>query len=108
MHTRYVPIGTVLVNEEAASAFAGSDNDKRYHFNFDHIKTTDQLLVTFDANNLNTDGIPDPHTASRSISMVLVQPEIMIYLLIWIRISQLSRSLWQCERGWPGPITSSP
>jgi hypothetical protein len=52
----YTPVGTVLVNEESAErAFAGSDNDLRYHFNLPStLKPTDQLLVTFDAFNLDT------------------------------------------------------
>ena len=49
----YEPVGTVLVNEYAAErAFAGSDNEKRYHFNLPAtLKPTDQLLVSFDACN---------------------------------------------------------
>ena len=57
----YEPVGSVLVNEEAAErAFAGIDNDLRYHFNLPaSLKPTDQLLITFDANNLHNDA-PDP------------------------------------------------
>ncbi len=58
----YEPVGVVLVNEETAErAFAGSDNDKRYHFNLPAtLKPTDELLVTFDAVSLHTDGQADP------------------------------------------------
>src|SRR5207237_2722110 len=54
----YVPVGTVLVNEEAAErAFAGSDNTKRYHFNLPStLRPTDRLLVTYDMFNLHTGG----------------------------------------------------
>jgi hypothetical protein len=59
----YEPVGTVLVNEYAAErAFAGSDNEKRYHFNLPAtLKSTDQLLVSFDALDLDgTAGLADP------------------------------------------------
>lgn len=76
----YEPVGTVLVNEEAAErAFAGSDNDLRYHFNLPAIlKPTDQLMVTFDANNLDTSA-EDPHYGIEIyFNGVLIQPEIVI------------------------------
>jgi hypothetical protein len=79
----YDPVGTVLVNEEAAErAFAGTDNEKRYHFNLPStLKPTDQLIVTFDA--LNLDERPDVATDPRYgveiyFNGVLVQPEIDI------------------------------
>lgn len=59
----YEPVGTVLVNEYAAErAFAGSDNEKRYHFNLPaSLKPTDQLLVSYDAVDLDsTAGLSDP------------------------------------------------
>jgi len=77
----YDPVGTVLVNEEAAErAFAGSDNEKRYHFNLPaNLLPTDQLLVTFDLNNLDTSGT-DPHYGVEVyFNSVLIQPEIVIY-----------------------------
>ncbi|MBI4657660.1 MAG: hypothetical protein HY735_02220 [Verrucomicrobia bacterium] len=77
----YVPVGPVFANEEAAErAFAGSDNTLRYHFNLpDSLKPTDQMLVTFDANNLDTGGT-DPHYGIEIyFNEVLVQPEIIIY-----------------------------
>lgn len=50
----YVPVGTVLANEEGAErAFAGTDNSLRYHFNLTTIYSTELLSVTFDANNLH-------------------------------------------------------
>ncbi|MBL9135348.1 MAG: hypothetical protein JNK85_05750 [Verrucomicrobiales bacterium] len=76
----YTPVGTVLVNEEAAErAFAGSDNTKRYHFNLPSTLTaSDQLLVTFDATNLDTSGT-DPHYGVEIyFNGVLIQPELRI------------------------------
>ena len=76
----YTPVGTVLVNEEAAErAFAGSDNTKRYHFNLPStLKPTDELLVTFDANNLQGDA-PDPHYGVEIyFNGKLIQSEILI------------------------------
>lgn len=78
----YEPVGTVLVNEEAAErAFAGSDNDLRYHFNLPStLQPTDQVIVTFDANNL--DDTADITTRQYGIEIyfngVLIQPEIII------------------------------
>lgn len=76
----YQPVGVVLVNEEAAErAFAGSDNDKRYHFNLPStLQPTDQLLVTFDANNLDTSGTDPQYGIEIYFNGVLIQPEIVI------------------------------
>src|SRR5437868_13078589 len=78
----YEPVGTVLVNEEAAErAFAGTDNDKRYHFNLPRtLKPTDQLLVTFDANNLDdrAENTDPQYGVEIYFNGVLVQPEILI------------------------------
>jgi hypothetical protein len=76
----YAPVGTVLVNEEAAErAFAGSDNEKRYHFNLPaSLQQTDQLLVTFDANNLDTSGTDPQYGVEIYFNGVLVQPELLI------------------------------
>lgn len=76
----YTPVGTVLVNEEAAErAFAGSDNALRYHFNLPStLKSTDELLVTFDANNLDTTGGDPQYGIEIYVNGVLVQPEILI------------------------------
>lgn len=77
----YDPVGSVLVNEEAAErAFAGSDNDLRYHFNLPaSLKPTDQLLVTFDANNLDTNGSDPQYGIEIYFNGELIQPEIIIY-----------------------------
>jgi hypothetical protein len=58
----YTPVGDVLVNEESAErAFAGADNDLRYHFNLPStLKPTNQLIVSFDISSLDT-GAADPH-----------------------------------------------
>ncbi|MDC0325351.1 hypothetical protein OAM01_01175, partial [bacterium] len=77
----YDPVGSVLVNEEAAErAFAGSDNDLRYHFNLpESLKPTDELMVTFDASNLDTSA-NDPHYGIEVFfNEELVGPEIIIY-----------------------------
>ncbi len=77
----YTPVGTVLVNEEAAErAFSGSDNTKRYHFNLPAtLKSTDQLMVTFDASNLDTSGTDPQYGIEIYFNNVLVQPEIIIH-----------------------------
>ncbi len=76
----YEPVGIVLVNEEAAErAFAGSDNNKRYHFNLPAtLKPTDQVMVTFDASNLDTSGTDPQYGVEIYFNGVLVQPEILI------------------------------
>ena len=79
----YDPIGIVPRNEEAAErAFAGSDNDLRYHFNLPAtLKPTNQVAITFDAFNLHVeDGVvADPrYGVEVYFNSVLVQPEIVI------------------------------
>ena len=77
----YDPVGSVFVNEEAAErAFAGSDNVLRYHFNLpDTLSPSDQLMVTFDANNLDGSG-EDPHYGIEIyFNNELVQDELIIY-----------------------------
>src|SRR5688572_20653464 len=51
----YTPVGAVAVNEEAAErAFAGNDNDLRYHFNLPaSLRPFDLISVTFDALSLD-------------------------------------------------------
>ncbi|HAB15751.1 MAG TPA: hypothetical protein DCE44_04795, partial [Verrucomicrobiales bacterium] len=76
----YEPVGVVSVDEEAAErAFAGGDNDLRYHFNLpDTLKATDRLSITFDIFNLH-DGQPDTRYGIEVyFNGVLVQPEILI------------------------------
>jgi hypothetical protein len=76
----YEPVGPVPVNEEAAErAFAGADNDLRYHFNLPiSLKPTDKLAVSFDASNLQTDA-PDPrYGVEVYFNGVKVQSEILI------------------------------
>lgn len=76
----YEPVGTILVNEEAAErAFAGTDNEKRYHFNLpETLKPDDQLLVTFDASNLDTSGENPRYGVEIYFNGVQVQQEILI------------------------------
>ncbi len=78
----YVPVETVLVNEEAAErAFSGTDNNKRYHFNLPAtLKPTDQLLVTFDFSNLDdtADISTRRYGAEVYFNSVLIQPELII------------------------------
>jgi hypothetical protein len=76
----YTPVGTVAADEEAAErAFAGADNDLRYHFNLPpSLKTNDMLSVTFAEYNLDG-GHPDSrYGVAVYINSVLVQPEIVI------------------------------
>ncbi|HAC19221.1 MAG TPA: hypothetical protein DCF78_11685, partial [Dehalococcoidia bacterium] len=70
----------VSVNEEAAErAFAGTDNELRYHFNLPNTLQADDLLaVTFDANNLDTNGADPRYGVEVYMNGVLVQPEIVI------------------------------
>ena len=77
----YEPVGSVLVNEEAAErAFAGIDNDLRYHFNLPaSLKPTDQLMITFDANNLDNNGFDPQYGVEVYFNNELVQEEIVIY-----------------------------
>ena len=77
----YVPVGTVLANEEAAErAFAGDDNTKRYHFNLPStLRPTDRLLVTYDMFNLDTGGADPQYGIEVYFNSVLVQPEIVIH-----------------------------
>lgn len=79
-YAEYEPVGTILVNEEAAErAFAGTDNEKRYHFNLpETLKPDDQLLVTFDANNLDTSGENPRYGVEIYFNGVQVQQEILI------------------------------
>jgi hypothetical protein len=77
----YEPVGLVEVNEEAAErAFAGTDNDLRYHFNLPgSIQPTDQLTVSYDALNLHTDGQLDPrYGVEVYVNNVQVQSEVVI------------------------------
>jgi hypothetical protein len=76
----YAPIGVVAANEEAAErAFAGDDNDLRYHFNLpDTLKTNDMLTVSFDASSLHTGNTDSRYGVIVLINGVLVQPEIVI------------------------------
>jgi hypothetical protein len=79
----YTPVGIVPRNEEAAErAFAGDDNDLRYHFNLPGtLQPTNLLSVTFDALNLDdpTDINTDPRYGIEVyFNNVLVQPEVII------------------------------
>jgi hypothetical protein len=77
----YEPVGLVEVNEEAAErAFAGTDNDLRYHFNLpESLQPTDRLTVSYDALNLHTDGQTDARYGIEVyVNNVQVQSEIVI------------------------------
>jgi uncharacterized protein (DUF736 family) len=87
----YTPVGTVSANEEAAErAFAGADNELRYHFNLPNsLKPTDQLAVTFEPLNLDdTAGLSDPRYGVEVwVNSVRVQPEIVV------RKAQLNKAI---------------
>ncbi len=79
----YVPVGLVSSNEEAAErAFAGDDNDLRYHFNLPNTMAPGDLVaVSFDALNLDDPSAvnTDPRYGIEVyFNGVLVQPEIVI------------------------------
>jgi hypothetical protein len=78
----YEPVGIVPRNEEAAErAFAGEDNDLRYHFNLPAtLRPTNQITITFDALNLHVDDtVTDPHYGIEIyFNGVLVQPQLII------------------------------
>jgi hypothetical protein len=80
----YDPVGVVLLNEEAAErAFAGADNDLRYHFNLpDGLLPTDQLAITFDALSLDTSpaNTEPRYGVEVYFNEVLVREEILIGL----------------------------
>ncbi len=76
----YTPVGLVPANEESAErAFAGADNDLRYHFNLANTMSSTQLVaVRFDA--LDLDGTaPDPrYGVEVYFNGVKVQTELLI------------------------------
>ena len=76
----YEPVGLVEANEEAAErAFAGIDNDLRYHFNLpSSLQPTDQLSVSYDALNLHGDQADSRYGIEVYVNNVQVQPEIVI------------------------------
>src|SRR6266568_7227435 len=79
----YTPVGAVAANEEAAErAFAGDDNDLRYHFNLPStLKPFDLVSVTFDALNLDDPSAvnTDPrYGVEVYFNGVLVQPQILV------------------------------
>src|SRR4051812_8454551 len=77
----YTPVGTVANNEESAErAFAGGDNDLRYHFNLPaDLQPTDLLTVGFKWISLDTGGHSDPrYGVEVYFNGVLVQPQIVV------------------------------
>ena len=76
----YTPVGTVLANEEGAErAFAGGDNDLRYHFNLPTtLQPNDLLAVTFDALDVYMSGDDPRYGVEVYFNGVLVQPQLVI------------------------------
>ncbi len=78
----YTPVDVVAANEEAVErAFAGGDNDLRFHFNLpSSLKTNDLLTVTFDASSLDQRAVNADARYGVIVYFngVLVQPEIVI------------------------------
>ena len=76
----YTPVGLVEANEESAErAFAGVDNDLRYHFNLpESLQQTDRLTVSYDALNLHGDQDDSRYGVEVYVNNVLVQPETVI------------------------------
>ena len=76
----YTPLGLVEVNEESAErAFAGVDNDLRYHFNLpESLEPTDRLTVSYDALNLHGDQADSRYGIEVYVNNVQVQSEVVI------------------------------
>lgn len=76
----YTPVGQVMVNEEsAARAFVSSDNILRYHFNLPStLKPTDQVLISFDFNNLDTSGADPRYGFEVYFNSIKVQEEVIV------------------------------
>jgi hypothetical protein len=76
----YTPVGLVEVNEESAErAFAGVDNDLRYHFNLpESLEPTDRLTVSYDALNLHGGQADSRYGIEVYVNNVQVQSEIVI------------------------------
>jgi len=76
----YTPVGEVPVNEESAErAFAGVDNDLRYHFNLpESLQPTDHLSVSYDALNLHGGQADSRYGIEVYVNNVQVQAEIVI------------------------------
>lgn len=76
----YTPVGVVPANEEAAErAFAGADNDLRYHFNLpSSLRPDDALAVTFDPMNLDDTSADPRYGIEVYFNGVLVQPQIVV------------------------------
>jgi len=76
----YTPVGLVEANEESAErAFAGIDNDLRYHFNLpESLEPTDRLTVSYDALNLHTGEADSRYGIEVYVNNVQVQSEIVI------------------------------
>lgn len=77
----YQPVGSVLVNEYAAErAFAGTDNEKRFHFNLPTtLKPTDQLMVSFDALDLDGSGTDPRYGIEIYFNGTKVKDEVVIH-----------------------------
>jgi len=81
LYPAYTPIGEVYSDEDAAErAFAGADNDLRFHFNLPRsLGASDLLSVTFDPLNLHTDGQADPRYGIEVyFNGILVQTQLVI------------------------------
>ncbi len=76
----YTPVGEVAANEEAAErAFAGTDNDLRYHFNLpESLESTDRLTVSYDAVSLHGGQTDSRYGIEVYVNNVQVQSEIVI------------------------------
>lgn len=80
----YSTVGAVPVNEPGAErAWAGTDNDKRYHFNLASFGAGDLFTITFDAANIDSigsgTGATDPrYGVEVYFNGVLVGPQTII------------------------------
>ena len=75
----YSPVGSVGANEDGAErAFAGTDNDLRYHFNLGSYNAGDLFSITFDANNIHEVGADSRYGVEIWVNGVQVMPEVLI------------------------------
>jgi hypothetical protein len=77
----YVPVGIVPANEESAErAFAGADNDLRYHFNLPTtLQVTNRASITFEPLNLDQTLPDSQYGIEIYFNGVKVQDEIVIH-----------------------------
>ena len=75
----YSPVGVVAANEGGAErAWAGTDNDLRYHFNLGSFGAGDLFTITYDALNIHDVGPDSRYGVEIYVNGVLVMPQVLI------------------------------